>query len=94
MRIGREEQIHRLILPRDADIVRLRHDAPPPDYQTPYSRRLPRSFDRALDKATVATDKQVYQHQIQAIDRQIDVLVYELYGLTEEEIEIVEGATG
>lgn len=26
-------------------------------------------------------------------DRQIDQLVYELYGLTEEEIKIVEGAT-
>ena len=26
-----------------------------------------------------------------AIDRQIDVLVYELYGLTDEEIRVVEG---
>jgi len=40
------------------------------------------------------TDKQLYQRQIEAIDRQIDALVYELYGLTEEEIEIVEDATG
>ena len=32
------------------------------------------------------------QHQIEATDRQIDRLVYELYGLTEEEIGIVEGA--
>jgi len=29
--------------------------------------------------------------QIDATDRQIDTLVYELYGLTEEEIGIVEG---
>jgi hypothetical protein len=29
--------------------------------------------------------------QIQATDAQIDRLVYELYGLTEEEIKIVEG---
>ena len=28
---------------------------------------------------------------IEATDRQIDVLVYELYGLTEEEIGVVEG---
>jgi len=28
---------------------------------------------------------------IEATDRQIDALVYELYGLTEEEIKIVEG---
>jgi len=31
------------------------------------------------------------QRQINATDRQIDKLVYELYGLTEEEIKIVEG---
>ena len=30
------------------------------------------------------------QRQIEAADRQIDALVYELYGLTEEEIRIVE----
>jgi hypothetical protein len=33
----------------------------------------------------------VLQRQIEANDRQIDALVYELYGLTEEEIRIVEG---
>jgi hypothetical protein len=32
--------------------------------------------------------------QIDATDRQIDRLVYELYGLTEEEIKIVEEGTG
>ena len=32
------------------------------------------------------------QRQIQATDKEIDVLVYELYGLTVEEIRIVEGA--
>ncbi len=32
------------------------------------------------------------QSQIDATDRQIDRLVYELYGLTEEEIRIVETA--
>jgi hypothetical protein len=31
------------------------------------------------------------QRQIEATDQQIDQLVYELYGLTEEEIKIVEG---
>lgn len=34
------------------------------------------------------------QHQIDAADREIDRLVYDLYGLTAEEIVIVEGATG
>jgi hypothetical protein len=36
-------------------------------------------------------DKTVLQTQIDATDRQIDQLVYDLYGLTEEEIRIVEG---
>lgn len=31
------------------------------------------------------------QRQIDAADKQIDNLVYDLYGLTEEEIKIVEG---
>jgi hypothetical protein len=31
------------------------------------------------------------QRQIKATDQQIEALVYELYGLTEEEIKIVEG---
>jgi hypothetical protein len=34
------------------------------------------------------------QRQIDATDRQIDRLVYELYGLTDEEIRIVEEAAG
>jgi hypothetical protein len=34
------------------------------------------------------------QRQIDATDRQIDNLVYELYGLTDNEIRIVEEATG
>ena len=33
------------------------------------------------------------QRRIDAMDRQIDALVYELYGLTEEEIKIVEEST-
>lgn len=36
--------------------------------------------------------KTALQRQIEATDRQIDTLVYGLYGLTEEEIAIVEGA--
>ena len=40
-----------------------------------------------------AHEKTVVERQIAAADRQIDVLVYELYGLTDEEIKIVEEAT-
>lgn len=44
-------------------------------------------------KADVKTDheKNLIERQIEATDKQIDALVYELYGLTEEEIGIVEG---
>ena len=40
------------------------------------------------------TDQQrtVLERQIEATDRQIDKLVYELYGLTEEEIAVVESS--
>ncbi|MCA1763430.1 MAG: hypothetical protein LC664_10615 [Flavobacteriales bacterium] len=31
------------------------------------------------------------QSDIDRLDREIDVIVYELYGLTEEEIKVVEG---
>lgn len=37
-------------------------------------------------------DRTLLQRQIEATDRQIDALVYELYGLTKEEIRIVEDA--
>lgn len=37
-------------------------------------------------------DKKQYQHKIEILDKQIDDLVYKLYGLTEEEIRVVEGA--
>ncbi len=44
-------------------------------------------------RAEVKTDheKNLVERQIEATDKQIDALVYELYGLTEEEIRIVEG---
>ena len=46
-----------------------------------------------LHKRTPRTpqEKESLRREIEATDRQIDQLVYELYGLTEEEIRIVEG---
>ena len=41
--------------------------------------------------ARIERERTVIGHQIEATDKQIDRLVYELYGLTEEEIAIVEG---
>jgi hypothetical protein len=40
-----------------------------------------------------AAEKTITQRQIDATDAEIDRLVYDLYGLTAEEIAIVEGAT-
>lgn len=45
-----------------------------------------------LAAATIPADKALYQRQIEATDRQIDALVYDLYGLTEEEIAIVKAS--
>ena len=46
---------------------------------------------KQLASARTDHEKTAIQRQIDATDRQIDQLVYELYGLTEEEIKIVEG---
>jgi hypothetical protein len=45
-----------------------------------------------LPKARTAPDKTAIERQIAATDKQIDAFVYELYGLTESETRIVEGA--
>jgi len=39
--------------------------------------------------ARTPADRELYQRQIEATDREIDRLVYELYGLTEEEVAVV-----
>ncbi|HSK74761.1 MAG TPA: hypothetical protein VK892_23890 [Pyrinomonadaceae bacterium] len=44
-----------------------------------------------LQTARSDRDKEFYQDRCNALDRQIDRLVYDLYSLTPEEIEIVEG---
>ena len=55
------------------------------DYMLPSGRRLP--------EARAGHEKTLLSGQIEATDEQIDALVRELYGLTAEEIEIVEEAT-
>ena len=44
--------------------------------------------------AKTPEEKNALWRQIDATDKEIDQLVYELYGLTDEEIRIVEEATG
>jgi type I restriction-modification system DNA methylase subunit len=53
-------------------------------------RMLKLHKDRQAEKLPDRIEK--IERQIQATDKEIDALVYELYGLTEEEIKIVEGA--
>jgi hypothetical protein len=49
------------------------------------------TLHRQLAEARTPHDKTFLQAQIDATDREIDRLVYDLYSLTEEEIAIVEG---
>ncbi|HQO01540.1 MAG TPA: TaqI-like C-terminal specificity domain-containing protein, partial [Spirochaetota bacterium] len=46
---------------------------------------------RQLQSAKSDADRKTLQQKIDAIDSQIDRLVYDLYGLTDEEVRIVEG---
>ena len=49
------------------------------------------SLHQQLQAAKTPAEKTLLQRQIDATDQHIDALVYELYGLTEAEIKIVEG---
>ena len=46
---------------------------------------------QAVAQAKTPHEQESLQRQIAATDKSIDALVYELYGLTEEETQIVEG---
>jgi hypothetical protein len=51
------------------------------------------SLNKKLPLAHTGQEKTVIQRQIDSTDRRIDELVYELYGLTQEEIRIVDGTS-
>jgi len=44
-----------------------------------------------LPAAKTERDREFYTNKCATLDQQIDALVYELYGLTPEEIKLVEG---
>lgn len=50
------------------------------------------ALHKQLPEAKTGHEQTLLQRQIDATDRQIDKLVYELYGLIPEEIAIVKGA--
>ena len=56
-------------------------------------RRNRQISSRKLQDAKLDHKKTVLSRQIEVTDASIDRLVYELYGLTEEEIVVVEGRT-
>ena len=74
-------------------LTRLRRSASPrrerPEGRAPGGSARMRPFRRA---AAADAEKATLQNAVTATDRQIDQLVYELYGLTPEEIALVEGA--
>ena len=48
-------------------------------------------LQKKYHEARMDQDKELYERQIKLVDAQIDRLVYDLYGLTEEEVRVVEG---
>ena len=74
----------------------------PEDWRSPRRSRAVQSLVVLVDKmlglmpklrtATWDSEKATLQNAVTATDQQIDALVYELYGLTEDEIKLVEGA--
>ena len=51
-------------------------------------------LNKRLPEARTDQEQTLLKRQIAATDKEIDELVYELYGLTEEEIAIVESGGG
>jgi len=52
------------------------------------------SLSARLSSAKTGHERTLVERQIEATDRQIDRLVYDLYGLTDAEIALVEEVTG
>jgi adenine-specific DNA-methyltransferase len=49
------------------------------------------SLHQYLQKAKTDQERRLVQQKIDAMDLKIDALVYEIYGMTAEEITVVEG---
>ena len=53
--------------------------------------KLVERYTKNVKEASTPDAETRIQRQIEATDREIEGMVYELYGLTEEEVRIVEG---
>lgn len=62
------------------------------DRMTELVRRM-LQVQKQLTSAKTGPDRTICERQVNSIDTQIDRLVYELYGLTEDEIRVIEEAT-
>ena len=77
----------------DANTKRLHHFSNPTEKEQ--HDKLVALVDNMLERqkkyyeARMEHDKELYERQIKLVDAQIDRLVYDLYGLTEEETEII-----
>jgi hypothetical protein len=49
------------------------------------------NLERASGRGRTPQEQEMVKREIESTDREIDQLVYELYGLSEDEIKIVEG---
>jgi hypothetical protein len=47
-------------------------------------------LQRKYHETRMDRNKELYERQMKIVDAQIDGLVYDLYGLTEEEVKVVE----
>jgi len=47
-------------------------------------------LQKKYEETRMERDREIYERQIKIVDAQIDGLVYDLYGLTKEEIKVVE----
>jgi hypothetical protein len=85
----------KLIAINDANTKRLHHFTNPTEKAQ--HDKLVALVDTMLElqkkyqEARMERDKVLYERQIKIIDKLIDKQVYDLYGLTEEEIKVVEG---
>jgi predicted nucleic acid-binding Zn-ribbon protein len=52
------------------------------------------ALHKQLPRAKTPHEQESLQRTIEATDKQIDTLVYELYNLTEKEIQIIQGGNG
>ncbi len=69
-----------------------------PDFSTPQYRIVDLvdrmlTLHKQLVEVKISQEKTIIQRQIDATDRHINQLVYQLCGLTEEEVRIVEEST-